>query len=301
MVMLRGAYAGLLAPGFRKVLFESYKELPTEGDKIVNMGKASSAFIEDYNMAGFTTLVEKTEGGSIKYEDIMPGLPKRYVWRTYGKGFRITQEFLEDDLYGIVGNKLSKALGRSARNNFEIVAHSVLNNSFDAAFNGFEPGVPLVSTLHTNIRGGTQANRPAADADLGLLPLQAAIEHFHGLKDEAGMGIVYAPWKLIYGVSNMWVADQLLLNSVKPGATNAEINLVGGSRTGLIGHLSHFIVDPDAWWVISRNHDMNYFDRRLPTFSHTDDFDTGDAKFKLTRRNGAGFGDWRGVYGSPGV
>jgi hypothetical protein len=46
---------------------------------------------------------------------------------------------------------------------------------------------------------------------------------------------------------------------------------------------------------------MNYFDRRPFMFSNTDDFETGDAKFKGTRRNGAGFGDWRGVFGSTGV
>ena len=66
-------------------------------------------------------------------------------------------------------------------------------------------------------------------------------------------------------------------------------------------HLSHYITDADAWFVLADEHDINYFDRRKVAFANTDDFDTGDAKFKLTRRNGSGFGDWRGIYGSSGV
>jgi hypothetical protein len=299
MTIVRGAFSNLIAPGYRKVIFETYKERPVEGNKLVNMGRANRAYIEDVNMAGFGTLLEKPEGGRVIYQDPLQGNPKRYTFSTYGLGFRITEEMMEDDLYGIVGNKFSRALGRSVRHNFEVVSHSVLNNAFNPLYYGYEVGVPLISTLHTNLRGGTQSNRPAIDADLSLTTLQAAVEGFHAWTDESGLQIADSPRLLVTGVSNMWTAGVLLGASQLPGGNFNDPNLL--ATLGLRHVVSHYITDPDAWFLISDTHDMNYFDRRMPTFSNTDDFDTGDAKFKVTRRNGAGFGDWRGVYGSPGA
>lgn len=298
--MTRGAFSNLLVPGYKKVLFESYKEKPTEGNKLVNMDTSKRAYEEMFNMAGFGTLLEKPEGGSVTYNDALQGNIKRYTWTTYGLGFRITQEMMEDDLYGIMGNKMSKALGRSVRNNFEVVAHSVLNNAFSTSFNGYEAGVALCSTSHTTLRGGTGlANKPATDVDFGLLAFQAAIEHFHGLLDESGLPIMYIPKLLVHSIGDIWMVAQVLKSQQLPGTNLNDVNLA--SQQGVTPHLSHFLTDPDAWFVLADNHDMNYYDRRPPTFTNTDDFETGDAKFKVTRRNGAGFGDWRGVYGSQGA
>lgn len=299
MVMVRGAFSNLLAPGFRKIVFETYKQRPTEGDKLVNMGSSGRAFEEDFPIAGFGTLQEKAEGGSVTYQDAVQGTIKRYTWTTYGLGFRITQEMMEDDLYAIMGAKMSKALGRSARNNFEVVSHAPYNNAFNTAFPGFVSGESLCSTSHANIRGGTQSNRPATAADLDLLSLQAAVEHFDALNDESGLPVMFMPQRLVFPSAYRWIASQLLKSQKLPGTDLNDVNEL--QTLGLQPHLSHFITDADAWFVLADNHDVNYFDRRKPTMSNSDDFDTGDAKFKLTRRNGSGHGDWRGVYGSPGA
>lgn len=299
MTMFRGAFSNLLAPGFRKIVFETYKERPMEGDRLVNMSSSQRAYEEDFPIAGFGTLLNKPEGGSVAYQDALQGTAKRYTWSTFGLGFRITVEMGEDDLYGIMGAKMSRALGRSARNNQEIVMHSPYNNGFDTAFPGFVAGESLFSTTHANLRGGTQANRPATAVDFDLLPLQAALEHFHALLDESGLPAVFIPKWVVHSIGDHWLVNQVLKTQQLPGANLNDINQV--AREGLQPHLSHYLTDPDAWLVLADTHDVNYFDRRKPTFSNTDDFDSGDAKYKLTRRNGAGWGDWRGTYGSPGI
>jgi hypothetical protein len=299
MTMFRGGFSNLLAPGYRKVVFETYKERPIEGTKLINMNTSKRAYEEDINLAGFGSLVPKVEGGPVTYQDPKQGTPKRYLWTTYALAFRITQEMMEDELYGMVGNKLSRSLGRSARNNKEIVMASVLNNAFDTAFVGFTAAESLISTTHTSLRGVVQANRPAVEADLSLPALQAALEHFHNLKDESGISAVFNPRWLVHGVSNYFLANQLLKTPLLPGGNMNDINQV--QREGITPVLSHFLTDDDAWYLIADNHDMNFFERRPFMFSNTDDFETGDAKFKGTQRNGAGFGDWRGVYGSTGV
>lgn len=299
MTMARGAFSNLLAPGFRKVVFETYKERKTEGNRLVNMETSKRAYEEDFPVAGFGTMPVSVEGGSVPYFDAIQGSTKRYSWSTYKMGFRITEEMMEDDLYGIMGSKMSKALGRSARNNFEIVSHAPYNSAFDTSFVGFEAGVSLCSLSHATLRGQTIANRPTLDTDLSLLAVQAAIEHYHTLIDEAGLPIVFIPQLLVYNPGDHWIANQILKTQKLPGGNQNDINQV--ANEGLSPFLDHYLTDPDAWFVLADEHQVNYFDRRKPTFTNTDDFETGDAKYKLTRRNGSGFSDWRGIYGSPGI
>lgn len=299
MVMTRGAFSHLVAPAFRKIVFETYKERPMEGNKLVNMNTARRAYLEDFPIAGFGTLVTKAEGASVTYQDAIQGSVKRYTWTTYALGFRITQEIMEDDLYGVMGGRMSKALGRSARNNAEIVMHAPYNSAFDTATNGFESGVSLCSTGHTTLRGATLSNRSSTDADFDLLPLQAALESFHTLTDESGIPAVFIPRYVVHSVGDHWLVQQILKSQYMPGTNQNDINQV--AQEGLQAHLSHYLTDTNAWFVVCDQHDVNYFERRAFAFTNSDDFNSGDALFKGTRRNGSGFGDWRGIYGSQGV
>lgn len=299
MTMNRGGFSFLLAPGFRKIVFETYKERPMEGTKITNNSTSKRAYEEDFPIAGFGTLQSKPEGGAIIYQDGIEGSKKRYTWTTYGLAYRITQEMYDDDLYGIMGGRFAKALGRSARNNEEIIHHAPFNNAFDTAYVGFEAAVSLCSTTHTTLRGATVANRPATDTDFGLIPLQAAYEHFATLTDESGIPALFIPRRVIYNPGDHWIVNQVLKSQMLPGTNQNDINQI--EREGMVPHMSHYLTDSDSWFVQCDQHDVNYFDRRPFVFSNFDDFDTGDAKFKGTRRNGSGFGDWRGIYGSSGA
>lgn len=301
MAHFRGAFSRYLAPGFRKVVFNSFtnKERPNEGSKLVNMNTESKrAWVEDIEIGGFGTLQPKVEGGPVVYQDIPSGLPKRYTWQTYALGFRITQEMMEDDLYSIFGDKMSKALGKSARNNIEVVQHSILNNAFNTSFSGFVSGESLIGN-HTGMRGLVQRNAPVTPSDLNLPALQAALEHFHNLTDDSGISAVYRPKKLVHSIGDYWIANQILKSQFLPGGNQNDINQL--SREGIEPMLDHFLTDPDAWYVIADETDMNYFTRRAFAMANMDDFETGDAKFKGTLRSGAGWGTWRGVYGSEGV
>jgi hypothetical protein len=298
MTMFRGGFARYLAPGFRKVIFQSFKERPIEGSKLVKTNTSKRAYEEDIEVGGLGTLQPKVEGGPIVYQDFVPGTPKRYTWTTFALGFRVTQEMMEDDLYNIFGSRMSKALGRSARMNMEIVMHAPFNSAFDTTVNGFKAGEALLGT-HTGLRGNTWRNTPVTPTDLSLPALQAAFEHFHGLTDDNGIPVMFTPKVLVHSIGDYWIANQILKSQALPGGNNNDINQI--SREGITPHLSHFITDPDAWFVLSDEYDINYYNRRPFTVSNMDDFETGDAKFKGTLRNGSGFGSPRGIYGSAGV
>ena len=146
--------------------------------------------------------------------------------------------------------------------------------------------------------GSTIANKPSTDIDFGLLPLQAAVEHFHALVDESNMPIVFLPRLVVHSIGDHWMVNQVLKTPSLPGTNLNDVNQI--KNEGLTGHLSHYLTDPDAWFVLADNHDMNYFLREAPSFTAGDDFHSGDSLFKVIQRHGAGFGDYRGVYGSTG-
>lgn len=299
MTMFRGGFAKTISPIYRKVLFNTYKERELEGNKLVNMqNPGKRAYIDDFQVAGFGTLVEKAEGGDYHIQDAKEGNAKRYNWTTYGLGFRVTEEMWEDDLYALFGTKMTAALARSVRNNFELVAHAPFNNAFNTSYSGFNSGESLCGT-HTTIRGGTLSNTPSTQADFDLLPLQAALEHFHGLTDESGLPIVYIPRRVIHSIGDYWNVNQILKSEKLPGGNQNDINQM--KNENLSSHLSHYLDDSDAWFVQCDMHDINYFDRVKPTFRSGDDLNTGDAVFMVRRRNGSGYGEWRGIYGSSGV
>lgn len=297
MTMFRGAFSKHLAPGFRKVLFNSFKERPIEGRALVNFNTSERAYEEDFPVAGFGALQLKPEGASVSYQDIIEGTKKRFTWSTFGLAWRITEEMAEDDLYGTFGNKMSKAAGRSARNNLEVIMHAPYNSAFDNTVIGFKSGEALCDT-HTSLRGVSQTNKVVSDLD--LLSLQAAVEHFATLVDESGFPIMINPKLLVHSIGDKWIVAQLLKSERLPGTNANDINQM--AREGLSAHLSHgFITDTDAWFLLGDEHFVQYFQRRAMRMRNSDDSETGDARFNVTQRHGSGFSYWYGVFGGPGV
>lgn len=297
-VMNRGGFYKTLEPGFRKIVFEKYKERPIEGTKITNQNTSKRAFEEDFPIAGLGALQLKVEGQQIVYQGGIQGDTKRYTWQTFGLGFRITREMWEDDLYGVFGSKFSKSLGRSARQNQEVMMHAPYNNAFNTAVNGFVAGEALCGD-HVSLRGATQRNRPTTDVDFGLLAFQAAIEHFQTLLSEEGFPILFIPRKVIHNPGDHWIVNQVLKSQFLPGGNLNDINVAASE--GVMPHLSHYLTGSDDWFVLCDEYDINYFSRRPFSFRSGEDDDTWDAKFNGTQRHGSGFGDWRGVYGSSGA
>src|SRR5262249_43596553 len=147
--------------------------------------------------------------------------------------------------YDVFGGRMSAALGRSARNNQEIVMAAPYNNAFSTSFTGHYAGESLCSTSHTTLRGATYANRPTVDADFDLLALQAALESFHALIDESGIPAVFIPRFVVHSIGDYWLVNQVLKSQYLPGTNFNDVNQV--ANEGLRAHLGHYFTDADAW------------------------------------------------------
>jgi hypothetical protein len=302
MTLRTGNISNLLAPGLRKVFFDYTKGLgEAEYSKVSNQLTTDRNYFDDFEMSMLGgDFPVKDEGVSITYVDPVTGNTKRYTPVTYAKGFRITEEAYDDDLYKTIGPKASKALAKAARNAKEVRFGAFLDDSCTGTtYTGFDSQALCYSTGHSIIYTlGTYANEPSTAVDLSVTALQVGISNIELQQDSDGVVAGYRAKYLITHANNRFLVAELLKSDYKPYTANNEINALAGE--GLVPIFNHYMTDTDLWLLLAAEHDINFVTRKKLRFDNSDDFDTGDAKFKATERYTLGFGNWRGSYGTVG-
>jgi Mu-like prophage major head subunit gpT len=299
-----GGFAALLAPGLFDVLFNEIDHQPNQWVPIFNIYDSVRQYEEELKIAGLGAMVAKPEGTAVTFDDPLISGKVRYTHSSYGLGFRVTREMYDDDLYDVM-NEMSAELGRAAAYKVEIDAWSVLNNAFSTSFTGID-GLSLCHTAHTRLDGGaTIANRPSTDADFSFTSYQAALDAFNTMVDDRGRPLVLVPSLLICDPTFMWAAKEVLGSEYKPYTANNEINPL--NMEGVDYLASRYLTNSRSWFLLcppkqqrKGGHDMKFFWRTRPETSDADEFQTGDAMFKIFARYSKGFSEFRGVYGSSG-
>lgn len=308
MTITRSQFPLLLEPKLSNIWNEAFPQRPLELTTFTNTRTAQKAQVTDYKMTDFGPLVRKGEGESIVYTDPINGQTKVYTPIRFALGYKITQEMLDQELYGQM-DRLESAMMKSAVDGQETIAANLLNGAFGTtdsdgySSTGFD-GLGLCSTAHTRLDGGaTQANRPSTDVDLGLTGLQNAIITFDNWKDDRGRPAMIRPRRLIVSPEDKFTARELLNSEYKPGTANNDVNAL--QDEGLSYFVSHYKTDSDAWFLLGDQHDLNFIwdvkPRQATTAEGEDGFDKEIIKRKCVQGFIVGFGEWRGVYGTAGA
>lgn len=294
------AFSHLLAPGLRKIYYDRLKKWQEEYSKIAHVLTSKRAYEDDYYMAGLGRFEEKEKGKSISYDSPVPGDTKRYTHITFALGFRVERELYDDDRYGIM-KKMSKELAFAAIQTVELEFGAFLDDVFTGAtFTGAD-GKALCATDHPLLIGGTYANEPTTQADMGIGSIRAASLRLEKVVDDRGLPRNIGRGKLIVcSPTYQWVADEIINTTGKP--YTAENTKNAFDKLSLDYMVSHYQSDEDQWILLADKevHDINFFWRTRPEFDNSDDFDTKDAKFSGFMRFSLGFTDWRGADGSSG-
>jgi hypothetical protein len=288
--------SALLYPGLHKVFFNEYKGIltKTEYDKIFNIETSTQNYEKVYEMTMLGgSIPEVGEGEQITYVDPVGGNTVTFTHKKWGRGFAITEEAYEDDLYRTIGPNATKALAKASSNTIEVQAASVLNNATSTTYyTGFDSKA-LASTSHTVLfTGGTYANRPATLGALGITTLQAAVLRIEKCPDQDGVIAGLRAKLIVIPPDLRFLAHELLKSEYKPFSANNEVNALASE--GLSYFVSHYLSSTTFWCVLADKHNLKFFWRRKPRFDPSDDFATGNALFKVTQRHIQGFGDWRG-------
>jgi hypothetical protein len=295
---LRSNFGDLLEPGLREIYDTRYNEIPQVFPQVMTVNTSEKQSEKDSAISGFGYFDETSEGGSVVYEDPVQMYDVTYTHKKYTKGFKVSEEMYDDDLYRIINRKPGQ-LAIAAKRTAEYHAASLFNNAFSTSYTGGD-GVPLASTVHPRSDGGsTQSNASTAGLTLGDTNLNTAILAFEGQLDDKGMKIATEADILLVPRALKKTAVVLTQSD---GLVQTAYNDMNYSKSlGLKVVAWHYLTSTTAWFLIDSSVALlNWFWRKQPVFAQDNSFDTGMALFKTSMRFSKGFSEWRGFYGSKG-
>lgn len=301
MAMNRAQFRKQLQEGLNTVFGLMYRRDPETWRKYLDFEtEGKKAYIEDQMMAGFGAAPVKEEGAGVAYDNTSEIYTARYVFETIALAFAITEEAEEDNLYGSLGNRLSKALARAMQHTKAVKSANILNNGFDAGFPGGD-GVPLFSDSHL-ANGGDPSNKLATPADLSETSLEDMLILVDGAEDYRGIPIVLEAVRLIVPKQPRFTAHRLLHSQLNAESAENAINAV--RDTGMISGgyvVEKRLTDPDAWFIKTDCPDgLKHVQRKALKRGLEGDFETGNMRYKARERYIQGWSDWHGAYGTEG-
>jgi hypothetical protein len=304
MAISRAQLLKELLPGLNALFGMEYARYGEEHKEIYETESSERSFEEETKLSGFSAAPVKNEGNAIAYDNAQEAWTARYNHETIAQGFSITEEAVEDNLYDSLSSRYTKALARSMAYTKQVKAAAILNNGFtnSAPYYGGD-GVPLFSTAHPLVSGGTNSNTFSTQADLNETSLEAAVIQIAGWTDERGLLIAAKPRKLIVPPNLMFVATRLLETELRTATNNNDVNAIksmGSIPEGF--RVNHFLTDTNAWFLCTDvPNGMKHFVRTPLQNSMDGDFDTGNVRYKARERYSFGWSDPLGMFGSSGA
>ena len=297
MGMISAQFNRLFIPGLRGATFEGYQRYAPVFSRILNIMSSNRQYEEDFTMQGLTNFSAKSEGNIIAYEDFLAGNRVTYTHATYAKGVRVTEEAVEDDLYGPM-RKVGRAVGIAARATVETRAALLLNSGFVTTDYTVGDGLALFSASHTREDGGAVLSNTSTAAALSVSALETSLIELRTELDGVGKRIELMPRALVIPPDLEYVAYQVLKSAYLPGSTNNDVNPLEGRLEVIVWP---YLTDTNAWFIICDTHDMKWFWRRQLHTRTEEDFQTGDMLFKGRMRFVFGVNEWRGIHGNQGA
>lgn len=298
-LITRSTMPDLLWPGIQAIFGINYEKLEKQYSKIFDIRKSTKAYEKVTEATGLGLAGVKGEGASIIYDAPSQGPSNVFTHVTYGLGYIMTREAEEDNQYQDVAEANAAALPWSMMTTKEIVHANILNRGFNGAYLGAD-GQPLFSASHPTSTG-LQSNT-AAIADLSEASLEAALININQAKNSAGLPIALKAVRLIVSPSEMLNAYRILNSVGRVGTANNDDNAI--KAMGLIPEVvvNNYLDDPDAWFIqTNAPNGLISYQRRALDLEKDNDFDTENRKNKATERYSAGWGDWRSIFGNPGI
>lgn len=266
-------FGKLLAPGLRKIFFETYAEVPEQFSKIYKVNKSTKATETDYGLGAFGDWEQRaTNLSEVAYDTLTAGLERTYTHRAFTKGFMIERELYDDEQYRQI-NKFPAAMARAGRAFVEKEAAKTLNYGFLAAAAIYD-GKPLFSASHDLVDSTANGSNLFTGA-LTDTNLKLALQKMRETVDEAGNLINCNPRKLIVPPALEYTAKTLVNSQLLPGSPNNDINAIKGSLEVVVydfigaaaggSDTAWFLVDPDLC-------ELNFFWRIKPEFKWDEDW-----------------------------
>lgn len=299
-VLTRAQFSKQLVPGLNEIFGVSYKDVDNEHTPLYDISTSDRTFEEEVLMTGFGTAMVKPEGEQVSFDTAQEAWTSRWTHETVAMAFAITEEAIEDNLYGTTGKMKANAMGRAMANAKQIKAANTFNNGFAAGFTGGD-GQTLFSTSHPTLAAGVQSNRVAAD--LSETALENALINISLTEDDRGILIGARAVSLHIPPQLQFVAHRILKSDKRSATADNDANAMRDMGLFSKGSsVNHRFTDTNAWFIRTDvpNGTKMFVRAKLATKDDVD-FLTGSMRYKARERYSFGWSDWRQWYGSSGV
>jgi hypothetical protein len=299
-VITSGSHPKAVWPGVKAWFGAKYNEHPQQYTKLFDTMTSNKKYEELVEQTGFGLAPVKAEGSSTAYDSHAQGVVARGTNVAYSLGYIVTREELADNLYKEVSMQRAGSLAFSMAQTRENVGANVYNRAFNSSYTGGD-GKELCATDHGSL-AGNQSNELATAADLSEASLEdLTIQIMDGLNAK-GLKISLQPKSLIVPTALVYDAQRILKSVQQSGTANNDLNALRSLNVIPEVHVNNYLTDSDAWFIrTNAPSGMCWFDREPVQFTKDEDFDTDNAKAKAYMRFVPFWGDWRGVYGTPGA
>ena len=291
-----------LWPGIQKLANISYNEHAKEYTFLFDETASDKRYEEIVQEIDFGLPAEQSEGSSVTYDVTAEGYTTRITNVSYGLGYIVTREELDDNQYMQLSSRRAPALTMSFNQGKETIGGNIYNRAFDSNYT-YGDGKELCATDHPLGNGGTFSNELDPAADLSHDALEDLTIQIMGAVNERNLKIRLMPKSLIVPRQLWYEANRIIKSTLQSGTPNNDMNTLKNVFPGGIV-LNHYLTDADAYFIRT---DVPVgegliFQKRIPfEFTQDNDFDTSNAKAKGYERYAFSVHDPRALYASAGA
>lgn len=289
---------------FDEIKDQAYEMTPREYDLFMKVEKTTRAFVKKSYMGGLGTPQENRDLMKLPLDEPPQGPVSFYQPVTYRLAYQIERQAIEDELWGLLGNRPLNML-RGSQLIMDMAAANILNNGTVLQSYDFG-GVPLFSTAHVREDGATTwSNRITTNLPITVeTVVQAIVDLLYNLKDSRGYPIAYNGVVNIYVPSissTLWrqaIEVERSLNN--PNTSDNRINAAKQMFSFRVIPL-RFLTNPDAWFIgwqpSSQHYGLTMMIRTEPDITPLKPFnDNPDGWFsRIRQRFVPGYENKRGI------
>lgn len=265
------------------------------GFKVTN---TTDNFVDDVEYAGLGLAVVKPEGQQIAVDSIQQGYSTRYWSLTYGLGFVVSEEAIQDKKYEKAIDQAGQ-LTRSMKLTQEYLAANVFINAFSTSYLGGD-GKPLCSATHPLPKGGAYSNTLATPMSFSETAVETMVVNLSKLPSINGLIVGgYQLKHVVIPKELMFRAARVLKSDLQNDTANNAINVL--KKDFQIGYVSNaYLTSSTNWWgVTDETKGLRWIWRQKPRYNTHNTEDNMTVRMNGNMRIlGPGWSNPRGVYGS---
>lgn len=292
-------------PGLLGVAVDSYdssrKESALEKLCTVKPSKKSKEEVSFRSSLGFLQI--KPEGDGVGYDVQIQGPKQTWVPRVRALGVRITKEAVSDNLYELNGggsdnfSEIMKDLGDSAAQTPDVLLGQAFDNAAVTTYHAAADGLAWASATHLRYDGSTYSNY-ATQASPTHGAVWAAIEAAENQYDHRQKRVICTVEAVVYPIQGEKYFEEIFRSPDRWDTANRATNVLKETRGGIKRINFRHWSDADAWALKLKGfrYGLIWFENWKTAFAKEGDFETGDMRLKVTRRDSMEMGDPREYY-----